>query len=55
METLKVVTAKQLATALGVSETSAKRYLKDIRSEFQIKRVLGEHVNKYFKIDTKNT
>ncbi|WP_157848780.1 hypothetical protein [Flavobacterium sp. Root901] len=55
METLKVVTAKQLADCLGVSMTSANRYLKDIKQEYQIKRVLGEHVNKYFKIDTKNT
>ncbi|WP_406843562.1 hypothetical protein [Flavobacterium soyae] len=55
METLKVVTAKELANLMGVSETSAKRYLKDIKSEYQCKRVLGEHVNKYFKIDTKNT
>ena len=55
METLKVVTAKELANIMGVSETSAKRYLKDIKDEYQCKRVLGQHVNKYFKIDTKNT
>ncbi|UUF13241.1 MULTISPECIES: hypothetical protein [Flavobacterium] len=55
METLKFVTAKQLSIALGVSETSAKRYLKDIKQEYQIKHVLGEHVKKYFKIGTKNT
>lgn len=55
MENLKVVSAKQLANVLGISVTSANRYLKDIKQEYQIKRVLGEHVNKYFKIDTKNS
>jgi len=54
MDKLKVVTAKEVANLMGVSEITAKRYLKDIRDEYQCKRVLGEHFNKYFKIDTKD-
>ncbi|MBF4491045.1 HTH domain-containing protein [Flavobacterium sp. MR2016-29] len=53
METLKVITAKELASSMGVSISTAKRYLKDIKEELACKIVLGEHVNKYFKIDAK--
>ena len=54
METLKVITAKELSHSMGISLKTANRYLKDIKDEFRCKKVLGQHVNKYFKIDAKN-
>ena len=53
METLKVITAKELASSMGVSLATANRYLKDIKEDLKCRVVLGEHVNKYFKIDAK--
>ena len=53
MQTLKVITAKQLASSMGVSISSAERYLKDIKQEYQIKIVCLDHINQYFKISAK--
>ena len=55
METLKVITAKELASSMGISIATANRYLKDIKEQYHCKKVLGEHINKYFNIDAKNT
>lgn len=53
MNPLQIVTAKELAFSMGCSLATANRYLKDIKDEYQCKKVLGQHVNKYFKIDAK--
>lgn len=53
MDKLKVITAKELASSMGVSLSTAERYLKDIKQEYDIKTVLGDHVNTYFKINAK--
>lgn len=53
METLKVITAKELATSMGVSVCTAARYLKDIKQEYEIKIVCLSHINQYFKISAK--
>ncbi|MEO6177285.1 MAG: hypothetical protein ABIP27_19175 [Flavobacterium circumlabens] len=55
MDTLQIVTAKELAFSMGISLATANRYLKDIKQEYQCRKVLGEHVNKYFKINAKNS
>ncbi|MBZ4040976.1 HTH domain-containing protein [Flavobacterium hibisci] len=54
METLKVITAKEMAETMGISIATANRYLKDIKEEYKIKIVLGQHVNSYFKISAKS-
>lgn len=54
METLKVITAKQLAKLMGVSISTAERYLKDVKQEYEIKIVCLGHINQYFKIGAKN-
>ena len=54
MNPLQVITAKQLSLSMGVSLATANRYLKDIKEECRCKKVLGQHVNKYFNIDAKN-
>lgn len=53
MDKLKVITAKELAFTMGISVSTAERYLKDIKQEYEIKTVLGDHVNRYFKINAK--
>lgn len=54
MERLKVITAKILASAMGVSLITAERYLKDIKQEYEIKVVCLDHINQYFKISAKD-
>ncbi|WP_295094080.1 hypothetical protein [uncultured Flavobacterium sp.] len=54
METLKVITAKQLAKLMGVSISTAERYLKDVKQEYEIKIVCLSHINQYFKISAKS-
>ncbi len=54
MENLKVITAKQLASLMGVSNSTAERYLKDIKQEYEIKIVCLNHIHQYFKISAKN-
>ncbi|SHL70579.1 hypothetical protein [Flavobacterium saccharophilum] len=54
MEKLKVISAKQLAVSMGVSISTAERYLKDVKQEYQIKIVCLDHINQYFKISAKN-
>jgi len=44
------VTAKDLSIMLGVSISSAGRYLLDIKKEFKIKVVCFGHVVNYFKL-----
>ena len=54
MNQLQVITAKVLASSMGISVSSANRYLKDIKEEYDCKKVLGHHIKKYFKIDAKS-
>ncbi|MDQ8014464.1 MAG: hypothetical protein REI96_18595 [Flavobacterium nitrogenifigens] len=51
MNTLKVITAKELALSMGVSIWTAEKYLKDIKQEYDIKIVCLSHVNRYFKVN----
>lgn len=53
MEHLQVITAKELALSMGVNLSTAKRYLKDVKQEYEIKRVLLCHINTYFKVSAK--
>lgn len=53
MEQLQRVTAKDLAQNMGVNVSTAKRYLKDVKDEYDIKIVLLCHINKYFKVSAK--
>ncbi|WP_291287338.1 hypothetical protein [Flavobacterium sp.] len=55
MEHLQVITAKLLASSMGVSLITAERYLKDIKHEYEIKIVCLDHINRYFKISAKKT
>lgn len=54
MENLKVITAKTLASSMGVDVSTAKRYLSDIKQQYSIKIVLLFHIHQYFKIDAKD-
>lgn len=49
MEQLRKVTAKDLAHNMGVNVSTAKRYLKDVKEEYDIKIVLLCHIERYFK------
>lgn len=53
MEQLQVVTAKQLASSMGVHLNTAKVYIKDIKQEYDIRVVCICHVLKYFKVSAK--
>lgn len=53
MEQLQVITAKELASKMGVHLNTAKVYLKDIKQEYDIKVVLNCHVLSYFKVSAK--
>lgn len=53
MESLKVITAKELANTMGVHVNTAKSFIKDIKQEYEIPIVLLCHIHRYFKIDTK--
>lgn len=53
METLKVITAKELAQSMGVHICTAEKYLRDIKQQYSIKIVLLSHINQYFKINAK--
>jgi ribosomal protein S25 len=53
METLKVITAKELAKSMGIHFNTAQKYLSDIKQEFDIKIVCLDHINRYFKISAK--
>lgn len=54
MESLKIITAKELAQSMGVHLTTAERYLKDIKQEYDIKIVCLSHIKRYFKISAKS-
>lgn len=51
MENLQVITAKQLSSSMCVDVSTAKRYLKDVKQEYDIKIVLLYHIQQYFKVD----
>ncbi|MFH6964535.1 hypothetical protein ACHRVK_19325 [Flavobacterium plurextorum] len=51
MEKLRVITAKDLANTMGISIKTAQKYLQDVKKEYEIKLVLGDHVNRYFKVN----
>lgn len=53
MENLQVITAKQLSSSMGVDVSTAKRYLQDVKQEYDIKIVLLYHIQQYFKVDLK--
>lgn len=53
MESLHVITSKELALSMGVHVNTAKRFIKDIKEEYDIKVVLLCHVNSYFKVSAK--
>lgn len=53
MEHLQVITAKELASLMGVHLNTAKVYIKDIKQEYDIKVVLCCHVLTYFKVNAK--
>nr|WP_294931302.1 hypothetical protein [uncultured Flavobacterium sp.] len=53
METLKVITAKELASSMGVHLNTAKKYISDIKKEYVIQIVCLDHINRYFKISAK--
>lgn len=54
MEQLQVISAKSLASSMGISIATAHRYLKDIKQEYEIKIVCLSHVKDYFKVSAKN-
>lgn len=47
---LQRITAKDIENLLIVSERTAKRYLSDIKSHFEITVVTYKHFTTYFKI-----
>lgn len=47
----KKFTNKDLSTYLGVSIQTAKKYLKDIKIEYDIKLVTEHHIKKYYKVE----
>lgn len=53
MQELKVITAKTLASQMGVHLNTARSYMKDIKQEYDIKVVCLDHINQYFKISAK--
>ncbi|BFM44939.1 hypothetical protein CFS9_35800 [Flavobacterium sp. CFS9] len=53
MEQLQVVTAKELATLMGVHVNTAKSFISDIKQEYDISVVLKCHVYSYFKVNAK--
>lgn len=53
METLQVITAKTLASSMGVHLNTAKSFIRDIKQEYGINIVLLCHVNSYFKVSAK--
>lgn len=53
MENLQLITAKELASSMGVHINTAKSFIKDIKNEYEIKVVLLHHVNMYFKVNAK--
>ncbi|WP_286968253.1 hypothetical protein [Flavobacterium sp. UBA4854] len=53
MEQLQVITAKDLATLMGVHINTAKTFIKDIKDEYSITVVLKCHVYSYFKVSAK--
>lgn len=44
------LTAKQVSELLNVSVSTAYRYMKDIKEEYNLKVVTFSHYQKYFKI-----
>lgn len=53
MQSLQVITAKQLANSMGVHLNTAQTYMKDIKLEYGITIVLLCHVHSYFKVNAK--
>lgn len=47
---LKKLSAKDLQTQIQISESTAKKLLSDIRTEFCIKFVTQHHLQKYLKV-----
>jgi hypothetical protein len=50
---LELITAKSLATLMGVHLNTAKCFIKDIKQEYGITVVLKCHVISYFKVNAK--
>lgn len=44
------LTVKDLQNLLSVSSSTAKRYYKDIKLEFELKIITYQHFKKYFKV-----
>ncbi|MDN3673433.1 HTH domain-containing protein [Flavobacterium branchiarum] len=53
MEQLQKITAKDLAQKMGVSIKTAEKYMKDVKQEYEVKVVLLNHINTYFKVNAK--
>lgn len=47
---LQKITVKDCANYLNVSESTAKRYLRDIKEHFKIKIVTLKHLKKYLNV-----
>lgn len=47
MSELQKLTAKDCAMLLGISLTTAKRYISDIKKEYSIRIVTKKHLNLY--------
>lgn len=49
---LKVMTVKEVASMLNVSNGTAKNYVRDIKSEFGLtcKKITVQHLKNYFKL-----
>lgn len=47
---LKKLSAKDLQIQIQISESTAKKLMSDIRSEFSIKFVTQHHLQKYLKV-----
>ena len=45
---LTIIRAKDIMELQGVGESTAFKYLKDIKDEYNLKKVLYCHVKKYF-------
>lgn len=44
------ITLKIIQNHLGVSQTTASKYLQDVKKEYGIKIVTYEHVKRYLKL-----
>lgn len=47
---LQVLTVKDISNIIGLSECTCKQYAKDIKQQFDIKKITYTHLRQYLKV-----